>query len=233
MAADRITDSLYADLRARFGGSKAGANGYQFQFFFRREQAVVLSLLKRSGHPLVDIACGSGLMLAPLLREGLTPFGVDYNETACKDAKNHGLAVLRGDAFDLPFRDNSVAQAINCQFLNQQTHANTSLFLQEASRVLQPGGRLILLWRHGESLIHRLAATVFHLLDRLAGRPEFPQYLHPVEVMRSLAVNLGFRLIEESVTLPIFLPRRVPTGGLRAWALGASLVFVLEKPVAQ
>ena len=69
MRADRETDALYAGMRRRFGARRAEANGYRYAGYFHREQALLLSLLDADAAVVLDVACGSGLMLEPL-RDG-------------------------------------------------------------------------------------------------------------------------------------------------------------------
>ena len=172
--ADQHTDGLYAEIRQKFGQSGAGANGYQMRSFFRREQALLYSLLGHADLPVLDIACGSGLMLASLPSGRGEVIGLDYNQLACIDAKRNGLTVLRGDAFSLPFVNGSIAQVVNCQFLNQQSNENTRQFIEEVARVLKPGGRLVLFWRYADSLFHRLCGALVWAGEWVRRAPRFP-----------------------------------------------------------
>ena len=228
--ANNDIDKLYDHIRYRFGLRGSGANGYQFQFFFRREQRQVLSYLRHQPGPIVDVACGSGLMVEPMLAGDTAVVGVDFNAQACLDANQNGLPIIRGDGFRLPFADQSVGQVINSQFLNQQTKADTERFVREISRVLKPGGQLVLFWRHGQSLLHRNAAMVFQFVDRLRGAPKFPQYIHPMTELEEFAKQYGLQCREQAVTLPILAVDQVATNSWLARVFGASLVVVMEKP---
>ncbi len=229
--ADRNTDRLYHYLRSRHGERGVGGNGYQFEFFFRREQRLLFSLLDPLPFPLLDVACGSGLMVQPLLRvrQPNQVVGVDFNEDACRDARCNGLQVLRGDAFHLPFADGSFRTVVNSQFLNQQTPGDSEQFLREAARVLVSGGRLVMLWRHARSIIHRVAGATFHSIDRLRGAPRFPQYEHPLVEIADYARSCGLQCRDRGVSQPFFGPARLAPGHWLANIVGASLVIVLEK----
>jgi len=229
--ADRHTDRLYAGLRQKFGQQGTGANGYQLGSFFRREQALLYSLLQPAAFPLVDIACGSGLMLAPFPDDGARVIGLDFNQQACLDAHNNGLAVLRGDAFELPFADQSIAQLVNCQFLNQQDSAGTQRFIGEAARVLKPGGRIVLFWRHADSLFHWLAGALVHTGEWLRGAPRFPQFSHSMDELEVLITGVGLTIVERMVTVPFLYSGQLKVHSLAARVVGASLVVVAEKPV--
>ncbi|MBP5858647.1 class I SAM-dependent methyltransferase [Marivibrio halodurans] len=243
--ADRTVDALYQGLRGRFGGTGPGANGYVTAGFFRREQRVLLALVVataagRDDPPVIlDIACGSGLMLGDAtararLPAGTRVLGLDFNARACRDAAANGVRIARGDAFRLPFADGALSHAVNCQFLNQQTAAARAPFLAEAHRVLAPGGHLILLWRKADSWPHRAVNALLSARDRRAGRPVFPQVDHPMAALIAEAEATGFRVARAGVTLPV-APRpggAAPVLGARsplARPLGASNLLVLRK----
>ena len=238
--ADRAVDRLYADMRRVYGGRHAGANGYRSRRFFRREQAVVLDALAGSGDlpegAVLDIACGSGLMLGdPPGGQALARavVGVDFNARACLDARANGLSIVRGDAFALPFPAESFAQAINCQFFNQQTGDARAPFLAEAARCLKPGGRLVLMWRKADSLLHRSAHAALRPLDRLRGLPDFPQHLHRIDQIAAAAEAHALQVRRAGVTLPFARGRARPPvvdpDALVGRILGASNLLVLEK----
>lgn len=229
--ADQQTDGLYAGIRQKFGQRGAGANGYQMSSFFRREQALLYSLLKSDQYPLLDIACGSGLMLAPSLNPGSQVVGVDFNHLACVDAKQNGLAILRGDAFALPLATGSVAQVVNCQFLNQQTSADTRQFVNEVARVLKPGGRLVLFWRHADSLFHRCAGALVQASEWASGAARFPQHSHSFAELETMTTGCGLTVVEQLVSVPFFYPRRLKPSRIAAKLIGASQVLVAEKPM--
>jgi len=228
--ADRTTDLNYKVLHDAHDAHAAKANGYRSQGFFLREQNVVMDRLLSEHLPIVDIACGTGLMLQPIVEKGVPVIGIDFNARACGDANQNGINVIRGDAFDMPFAENSIAQAVNCQFLNQQKPDTAERFIYETARMLKPGGRLILLWRHARSLTHRTAHAIFRFFDMFGGQPAFPQYTHPLCALRQYAMENGLDIIEQSITLPLVGPNSLPAYNLFARLFGASFILVLEKP---
>ena len=229
VAADKEIDSRYAFLRNRHGRINPMANGYRVSGFFAREQRVLLSAIDKENGPFLDVACGSGLMLAPLLNEGYEVFGLDFNADACLAAHDNTLQILRGDAFNMPFSDNMIGQIVNCQFLNQQTSEQTRAFISESARVLKPCGQLIILWRHARSLIHIAAHAVFNLKDKLIGQPPFPHYTHSMVALKIYAREAGLSVEKEAVTLPCFKAEMISSNSLAAHIIGASLFIVLKK----
>lgn len=228
--ADTDTDARYKFLRDKHGEANPQANGYRVGSFFDREQRVLLSVLDRNLGPFMDVACGSGLMLSPLLGEGHDVYGLDFNEDACVGAHQNGIKIMRGDAFSMPLPDGSIGQIVNCQFLNQQPVEETKKFIEESARVLKSGGQLIILWRHARSFAHKSAHAVFTFMDKFTGQPPFPQYEHPMEEIRTFGENAGLKTVHEAVTLPFLQPDYIKSDSVMANLVGASLFIVLKKP---
>ena len=229
IVADKDVDRRYEYLRERHGKENPMANGYRLGGFFEREQRVLLSVIDKQNGPFLDVACGSGLMLAPLLDQGQDVYGLDFNADACVAAYSNGLKILRGDAFNMPFPDGTIGQIVNCQFLNQQSAEQTHQFIKESARVLKPDGQLIILWRHARSLIHIGAHAVFTIKDKFTGQPAFPQYEHPLDEVKYFAKEAGLNVEKEGVTLPFLKPDVISPKALGANILGASLFIVLKK----
>ena len=228
--ADRQTDQLYRNLRDRHGDTDSGANGYRLRSYFLREQELLLAEAGDSG-TVVDLACGSGLMIQPLLQANTNRMiaGIDFNEIACRDARTNGISVVRGDVFSLPLASDSVDRVINSQFLNQQPPEKARQFLAEVYRVLKTGGRLIIIWRNDRAVIHKLAVVLYRYIDRLTGRPEFPYYDNYIQDLASHGQDIGFRIIKKSLTFPLFRWQFESLDSISARIMGASCFLVLEK----
>lgn len=96
--------------------------------------------------PSLEIGVGSGRFAIPL---GIS-LGLEPSEALCRIAKEQGVAVIRGIAEQLPFRDDvyqSVLMVTVLCFLD-----DPALALREIYRVLKPGGffTLTFLERDGE-----------------------------------------------------------------------------------
>lgn len=230
MRGDKATDALYGGMRGRFGRSSAGANGYRSEAYFRREQAVLLSLVRDDAPVLLDACCGSGLMLRPLVGGNRCVFGIDFNADACRDAAANGFPVIRGDVYALPLPDDSIDELTNCQFFNQQEPAGVESFVSEVARVLRPGGRAILVWRNDAAMVHQMAHGMLSALDRLRGRPLFPQYRHSLADVARAARAVGLAVERREVSCPPLAWRSEAIDGLLARLIGASLILVLGKP---
>ena len=231
ISADRTVDRRYGILRERYGHRNARSNGYRLHAYFLREQEMVLAALQRHTGTIVDIACGSGLMVQPLDDE-LTPvFGIDFNAQACQSAYSNGLAVVRGDAFALPFGDACIRQVVSCQFFNQQKPEQVERFVRETSRVLTPGGQAVLVWRNGKAWIHRVAHTLFTLLDRLRRRPDFPNFNHDHSDLRRYAQSYGLEVERITLSFPLLRWQTSRLDDIAATMFGASYFLILTKPM--
>lgn len=227
--ADQEVDARYEYLRTKHGDKNPQANGYRLNSFFLREQRVLLSEIDFDNGPFLDIACGSGLMLEPLINQGKEVYGLDFNEDACVSAKLNKIKIIRGDAFSMPLAENSIGQIVNCQFLNQQSTDQTQKFIEESARVLKKDGQLIILWRNARSLMHMSAHTAFTLIDKVTGQPPFPQFTHPIKEIERLAKNAGFQVVKKSVTLPFLKPDMLSPVNPLSYIIGASNFIVLKK----
>ena len=228
--ADSRVDGLYASVRQTYGAENPKANGYRLHQYFLKEQALVLAEIPATAETLIDIACGSGLLIEPARSATRSVFGLDYNEQACLAAHKNGLFVLRGNAFSLPFANDSCDVTINCQFLNQQSAGQARILLDELYRILKPGGRLIIIWRNDRAWIHKLAVLLLRYYDKMIGRPEFPHFDNYILDLMAYCQDKGFNIVKSQLCFPLLNLKFENFDGLFARALGASCFMVLDKP---
>ena len=115
-----------------------------------RKRAVRKLTISDSPFTVLDVACGTGDLSLALLRQGCTVTGIDLSEEMLKIARekiNVGdksrVALQIADAEHLPFADSSF-DAVTCAFgIRNFVHLEQGL--AEMSRVLKPGGQLLLL----------------------------------------------------------------------------------------
>lgn len=88
----------------------------------------------------LDVGCGSGGNSDVLRRLGWEVTGLDHSEEAVRAARRRRLAVLRGDARSLPFRDGQFDLVISTDAWEHVEQDDQ--VAAEAHRVLRPGGRL-------------------------------------------------------------------------------------------
>jgi demethylmenaquinone methyltransferase/2-methoxy-6-polyprenyl-1,4-benzoquinol methylase len=126
----------------------------------RWRRRTVRSLGLPAGSVVLDLACGTGDLCAELLRQGLTPVGVDRSAgmlaaaarrfaapgdpmSAKSAALASGIGFVRGDGLAVPCRSASL-DGVVCGFALRNFAALPPV-LAECARVLRPGGRMALL----------------------------------------------------------------------------------------
>ncbi|MBS0630726.1 MAG: methyltransferase domain-containing protein [Verrucomicrobia bacterium] len=139
--------------------------------------------------PVLDLGCGRGEMLQLLRDAGLKARGVDTNEEMLKRCRSAGHEVVSADAIaylaKLP--DGSCRAITAFHLIEHLPFPKLLELLQEARRVLVPGGALILETPSCHNLL--VAATTFH---------SDPTHNHPLPAtLMSFALeHTGFAAIE-------------------------------------
>jgi 2-polyprenyl-3-methyl-5-hydroxy-6-metoxy-1,4-benzoquinol methylase len=116
----------------------------------RRRDLALLALGDVRGKAILDVACGSGLYLAVLAKEGALVSGQDLSPNAISESRSNmerlGLPARLelGDAARLAFEDASFDGVISGDFVEHiQLDAKRSFFA-EVFRVLKPGGVFVI-----------------------------------------------------------------------------------------
>jgi SAM-dependent methyltransferase len=121
-----------------------------------RRAAALRYAAPRMGEAIVDIGCGPGFLtrdLAAGADEKGSVLGLDQSESMLEIARARcaempGARFEVGDAIELPLEDRSIDLAVSTQVLEYVKDVDRAL--TEITRVLRPGGRVVLLatdWR--------------------------------------------------------------------------------------
>lgn len=174
---------------------------------------------------LLEIGCGTGLILQRLSRYCRRAVGVDLSPGMLELARKRGLDVVEGDATALPFGDESFDVVVSFKVLPHVQDLSTAL--SEAARVTRPGGRLFLEIYNRRSLrylIRRLRPS-----ERMGrGVREdhvFTRFDEPSEVIAHLPPELRVVAVHGIRVFTVFpVSLAVPGLGwwLRAWERRAS-----------
>jgi len=100
---------------------------------------------KRGGRVL-DLACGTGILFPKLVKRFKTVVGLDYSFPMLSVAKEkpfNNVYLVRGDALELPFKENSFDTVVLSLGLRHFPDIGKSL--KEIHRVLKEGGELHIL----------------------------------------------------------------------------------------
>jgi glycosyltransferase involved in cell wall biosynthesis/SAM-dependent methyltransferase len=151
----------------------------------------VLAEARRHAAPgrLLDVGCGGGHFLRAAGADGWRGVGADLSHVACATARaTAGAPVVQAAATALPFRDGALDAVTLVNVLDHTAAARRTL--EEAARVLRPGGLLVVRVPNGP--VHATAARTLARLGppaRLRGLDAFP-VLHVFAFGRRALVRL-------------------------------------------
>jgi len=99
---------------------------------------------------VLEVGCGTGLILKALAERGGSATGVDLSAGMLSKATERGLRVAQGSATELPFADESFDVVCSFKVLAHVTEIKQAM--REMARVTRPGGRLFLEFYNRRSL---------------------------------------------------------------------------------
>jgi len=174
-AAPEIPAGVYALFEERFRGRPED---------IERGQRAYLDLLKDVPGAVLDVGCGRGEFLRLVAAAGRKASGIESNPVSVAACRAAALDVEEADAFDALSRRPaaSLGAVVAFQVVEHWPPAAILRFLQEARRVLSPGGVLIAETVNTDSI----AALRSFYLDPTHVRPV------PPEALRFLAEAAGF-----------------------------------------
>lgn len=141
--------AMAAEWDARVDSWSAVCAGPAFRRFRDR---VLAESGPRAHEEVVDIGCGTGLLALEFARRARKVWALDLSpgmvEAIGRNAADRGLGnivALQADARSLPLPDESVDIAASCYTLHHVGDDGKVMALEEAWRVLRPGGRLVVI----------------------------------------------------------------------------------------
>lgn len=172
---------------------------------------------------VLDVGCGRGRNLLPLLAAGVKAEGVDCDPACVAECQRYQLPAVQGDAQRLPFADETFDGCLLDQVLQYTDPAAT---LREVMRVLKPGGKVLLtthglgytahvfLSRRGRGRLFAVRMALDTLLYRWLGWRRGDTVSIFAHQLKQLATDAGLRV--EIVTegprfagMPVFLYARM------------------------
>lgn len=128
-----------------------------------------------NGRDVLEVGCGTGLVLRRIQQFARTAQGVDLSPGMLVHARRRGLDVRQGSATDLPFADGSFD--VTCSFKVLAHVPDVHRALEEMLRVTRPGGHVLaefynpwsirgLLRRHGPARKIAANANEHHVYTR-------------------------------------------------------------------
>eukprot|EP00828_Plagiopyla_frontata_P031179 TRINITY_DN41011_c0_g1_i2.p1 TRINITY_DN41011_c0_g1~~TRINITY_DN41011_c0_g1_i2.p1 ORF type:complete len:338 (+),score=86.26 TRINITY_DN41011_c0_g1_i2:66-1079(+) len=146
--------------------------------FLRPIHRAVVHELPRSGRVL-DLCCGTGALTAMVAARTGCAVGVDNSPAmiARAGAVRPDVEFIRADATSQPFGEN-VFDGVTLSFALHEKDSDTGrAMLEEARRVLRPGGLLLVAdYRTSRTGLGPAAKHAVALIERVAGKDHFAHY---------------------------------------------------------
>lgn len=143
-----------------------------------RERCLELAAI-RDGEAVLEVAVGTGLTFVEILEanpsgrnEGvdLTAAMLERAEKRAAATLSHGYNLQVGDAYDLPFADDSFDVLVNNYMFDLLPENDFLDVLEEFSRVLRPGGRLAMVnMAQGERWYNGIWSRLYRMNPALLG----------------------------------------------------------------
>ncbi|UNK56437.1 methyltransferase domain-containing protein [Pseudoxanthomonas daejeonensis] len=177
----RALDQFYADFEDRFRGDRQ---------LVKQRSEPYLQWVRDAGvgtpdAPVLDVGCGRGEWLELLRYSGMYARGIDLNRVFVDSCRSMGLAVTEQDAIEgmraLPA--GSIGAVTSMHLIEHLSFEAMIAFIDEARRVLKPGGLLALETPNPENLS---VAALFFYYDPTHRNPL------PPEMMRWIVESRGF-----------------------------------------
>lgn len=165
---------------------------------------------------LLDVGCGNGSFLAGMFELGWEGTGVDFDEKGVATARSHnGLSIHHGSVEEMHFPPNSY-DAITLSNVIEHVPNPLATF-KELTRILAPGGRLVIITPNINSIGHSIFGRCWRGLE-----PPRHLFLFNRETLRGIAEAAGLKS-EACFTVP----------GSGSNILGTSKVLWDRKPRAR
>ena len=153
------------------------------------------------GKTLVEVGCGEGILLEKMTKlfSDKTVFAIEPEPENVEICKSHNLDVRPGSVYELPMEDASVDTLL---FIEVIEHLDDpDLAIREISRVIKPGGKLILLFPN-DAFFKMARILTFKFKEAHYDAGHVKQW-RPGEAKRFVE-SAGFK-VEKTSNIPFFL----------------------------
>jgi ubiquinone/menaquinone biosynthesis C-methylase UbiE len=121
--------------------------GQRHDFYIRNKAEILLDLLRAEpSAKILDVGCGVGLV-HPYLVDRCDIYGTDISTLSLKSARqdNPGVRYAAYDGANLPFGNSLFDCAFAINVMHHVPPANWSAFVAEMTRVVRPGGQVVVI----------------------------------------------------------------------------------------
>ncbi len=200
----------------RWGDLYNRANPHSHSFLARRRKTVELLGDLRGKH-LLDIGCGTGALMEPLLETTARYEGVDVAPQMIQVAQRHleqlgvegRFRVRLGSALALPYPENHFDAVAGMGLL--EYFDNPEMVIREAIRVAKPGARLVFTIPQKiclDAYVVRAAAPARYVARRMLRKPteDIERDRYTPKEFQNLFLKLGCRITGERFYNKLLLP---------------------------
>ncbi|MCL2164816.1 MAG: class I SAM-dependent methyltransferase [Oscillospiraceae bacterium] len=163
-------------------------NSREGQFTHRIHQLLLPMLNWRTGQSMLDVACGTGSLLAAMNnRKQIRGYGIDISERMIEIAvvRNPGMEFRVSGCEGIPFPDGSMDIITVCAAYHH--FPDVSAFAKEAGRVLKPNGLIYIADMYASTFIRVLINPFVPLLFKDGD----VRFYSPKEIIKNFALH-GF-----------------------------------------
>ena len=150
-------------------------------------QAVLRYVPSSLGARVIDIGCGTGLLLSKV--NAKKRVGVDVSSRLLGQLKNNSLQLVRTDAENLPFKEGSFDLVYSVNLLEHVPHPDT--VVSEGIGALKRGGKLLLITPNGDM------SLFLEIADKLKMKaPEGPHRFLTSNGIKSIIPKAKVKVVE-------------------------------------
>lgn len=138
---------------------------------------------------ILDLGCGPGRYLEPLIKNGFDVYGYDFSENMIKIARkciNDDSRIKQGDVTELPYRDSSFDLVYSFKVLPHINNIDRAL--EEIYRVLKPNGVAVLEFYNRNS--------IRYILNKLAKIYKYYTCWNTPKEVRKKISSIGFTFMK-------------------------------------
>ncbi len=165
--------------------------------------AIKILMHKYHYQKVLDVGCGSGVLVKYLKQNGFTAYGCDNSATAVKLAAKICAAksIKRANAVKLTYPNNSFDLVIAISLIEHLTLFKGELFLLETKRILRPNGMVFLITPNLSTPVRLFQKDSWFAYDDHT----HIQFYSPESLTKILEAK-GFRIIIRKFTTDHFAP---------------------------
>ena len=144
------------------------------------KKKIVQECLRLNLSRVLDVGCGTGTLAGMLRKEGIQAVGLDPSPGMIRVSRGisrGSFALVRGRGDGLPFSSGSFHGVIFSMVIHESPPSRRRKMLEDALRVLDPGGTLFILdYRRPSTASGRAAGAIEYLVEWVVGGEHFRNY---------------------------------------------------------